>query len=197
MSAEATVRAHLAASAALYGAVAAELASEIASGADMVARALRGDGKLLLCGNGGSAADCQHIAAEFTNRLTKDFVRPALPALALTVDGVYMTAFANDYGYEGVFARQVEALGRPGDLLIAISTSGGSPSVLRAAEAAAARRMPVLSLMGRTGALAELSTLAIRVPSDNTQHVQEVHLAIAHVVCSLAERALFEPGESG
>src|SRR5205807_1764234 len=123
-------------------------AEPILAAADLVAGAFRGGGKLLLCGNGGSAADCQHMAAEFTSRLSADFVRPALPAIAMTTDTSFLTAYANDFDFEGVFARQVEALGKPGDVLLAISTSGNSKNVIRAVETGKAMGLRTIVLMG-------------------------------------------------
>jgi D-sedoheptulose 7-phosphate isomerase len=190
------VRAHLQAGADVKARAADECADDIVRAAVLIGDALAAGGKILLCGNGGSAADCQHMAAEFVSRLTADFARPAIPAIALTTDTSFLTAYANDIDFLGVFARQVEALGRPGDVLIGISTSGRSGNVLRAAETARARRMSVVVLMGRSGPLADLADVAIKVPSPSTQHIQECHLSIEHVLCHLVERRLF-PGESG
>ncbi|AIE84826.1 HAD-IIIA family hydrolase [Fimbriimonas ginsengisoli] len=164
--------------------------------AGIVAEAMRSGGKLLICGNGGSAADSQHLAAEFVVRLSSTFERRAWPAIALTTDTSILTAFGNDYGFERVFARQVEALGQPGDVLLAISTSGGSPNILRAAETARAKGLKVISLLGGTGgALRDLSDAPIVVPSRSTQHVQEAHLALYHLFCGLVERMLYPFGE--
>jgi D-sedoheptulose 7-phosphate isomerase len=151
---------------------------------------------VLLCGNGGSAADCQHTAAELVSRLTSDFERPGLPALALTTDTSFLTAFANDYGFEGVFARQVQALGTPSDLIIGISTSGNSANVLRALEAARQIHMRTIALTGKGGRLAELADLTIAVPSTRTQCIQEAFLAIEHVLCDLTERHVFGPSST-
>jgi len=167
-------------------------ASDIARAAAMITESFRGGGKLLLCGNGGSAADCQHVAAEFVNRLNKDRERRALPALALTTDTSCLTAYANDYGFDGVYARQVEAFGAAGDVLLAISTSGSSPSVLAAADAARGRGITVVALLGETGRLAAAADVAIAVPSRDTQLIQQVHLSVEHLLCELVERALFE-----
>ena len=154
--------------------------------------ALREGGKVLLCGNGGSAADAQHFAAELVNRLSKDFERPAIPAVALTTDTSVLTAYANDYGFDGVFARQVEALGRPGDVLIVLSTSGNSENLCRAADAARERGLSSIALLGGDGGrLAGLVDRAIVVPSDSTQHVQEAHAVIVHLLCALIERGLY------
>ena len=167
-------------------------AAQIVRGAEAIADSFRRGGKLLLCGNGGSAADCQHVAAEFVNRLTKDRERVALPALALTTDTSYLTAYANDCGFDGVYARQVEAFGRTGDVLLAISTSGSSPNVLAAAHVARARGLAVVALLGDTGELAGIADVAIQVPSRDTQLIQQVHLAVEHLICELVERALFQ-----
>lgn len=167
-------------------------AANIARAANVIAESFRRGRKLLLCGNGGSAADCQHLAAEFVNRLNQDRQRRALPALALTTDSSYLTAYANDYGFDGVYARQVEAFGTAGDVLLAISTSGSSPNVLAAADVARGRGIAVVALLGETGRLAALADVAIQVPSRDTQLIQQVHLAVEHLICELVERALFE-----
>lgn len=169
-----------------------ECAEAIISAAELVATAFDNSGKLLLCGNGGSAADCQHMATEFTNQLTRDFVRPALPAIALTTDTSFLTAYSNDTDYEGVFGRQIEALGNPGDVLIGISTSGGSQNVVKAMKTAKAANMKIIALMGAAGKMSDLADVAICVPSEHTQHIQECHLAIEHLICDLVERKLFK-----
>ncbi len=163
----------------------------ILAAAEMIVDTFRSGGKILLCGNGGSAADCQHMAAEFVSRFTKDFDRPALPAIALTTDTSFLTAFANDCGFDGIFERQVEGLGKPGDLLIAISTSGNSANVIRAVAAAAKASMRTIALTGQSGRLAGVAHVAISVPSADTQRIQESHLAIEHVLCELVESMLF------
>ena len=185
------VRAHFAESAEVAREVAARLTAAIVTAAELLTTAFRDGGKVLLCGHGGSAADCQHLAAEFVNRLTRDFDRPGLPAIALTTDSSVLTAVANDTGVDAVFARQVQTLGRAGDVLIAISTSGESSNVLRAVEAAHAAGMRTIALTGRTGRLARMAAVGIAVPSDAVQYVQEAHLAIEHIMCDLVERALF------
>jgi len=167
-------------------------ASDIAQAAAIITKSFQAGGKLLLCGNGGSAADCQHLAAEFINRLSRDRERRALPALALTTDTSYLTAYANDHGFDGVYARQIEAFGTAGDVLLAISTSGSSPNVLAAADAARGRGIGVVALLGETGRLAAAADVAIKVPSRDTQLIQQVHLAVEHLICELVERALFE-----
>ena len=163
----------------------------ILQAADMMTETFRTGGKALLCGNGGSAADCQHMATELVSRLTADFVRPGLPAIALTTDSSFLTAYANDCGYDGVFARQIQALGRPGDLLIGISTSGGSSNVIHAVRAARGIGMHTVALIGAGGALAELADVTIAIPSTFTQYVQEAHLMVEHILCDLVERHLF------
>ena len=163
----------------------------IVSASLLIAEAFRANRKLLLCGNGGSAADCQHMAAEMVGIFDRRITRRALPAIALTTDTSFLTAYTNDFGYDGVFERQLEALGVPGDVLLAISTSGNSSNVLRAAEAAKARGLHTIGLTGNSGRLAATAELAIAVPADDTQHIQEAHLAIEHLICALVERELF------
>jgi D-inositol-3-phosphate glycosyltransferase len=166
------------------------LRSAIVEAAEVLAACLGADGKLLICGNGGSAADAQHLAGEFVGRFRMP-ARPALPALALTADSAVVTAWANDAGYEDVFARQVEAFGRPGDVLFAISTSGRSPNVVRALEAARRRGLRTLALLGGDGGAAQpLADVAITVPAADTQHVQEVHIVVIHLLCELVEQRL-------
>jgi phosphoheptose isomerase len=165
----------------------------ILTAADLIARSFQNGGKLLICGNGGSAADCQHLAAEFTSRLSSDFPRPGLPALALTTDTSFLTAYANDFDFDGIFARQIEALGRAGDVLIGISTSGGSKNVVRAVELARRQGLHTIVLTGNRGPLPDLADLAICIPSDRTQQIQETHLAVEHLLCHFVERTLFSP----
>lgn len=173
-----------------------ECQDDILSAAELIATSLAQGGKLLLCGNGGSAADCQHIAGEFVNVLTKRFARPALPAIALTTDTSVLTAQANDFGFASVFERQVEALGRPGDALAGLSTSGDSENVVRAIQAASKLGLSTLALTGGPGgSLADLAQVAVRVPSLGVQHIQEAHITVGHVLCELAERALFGQGQ--
>jgi phosphoheptose isomerase len=185
------VRAQLTESAKLKIIVADRCYESILAAADIVAGSFRSGGKILLCGNGGSAADCQHMAAEFVSRLSKDFERPALAAIALTTDTSFLTAFSNDCGFDGVFERQVEALGKSGDVLIGISTSGNSPNVVRAVEVAKKTGLHTVVLTGQGGRLTAMADVAIEVPSTNTQHIQEAHLTIEHIVCYLVERYLF------
>ena len=188
----ALIRRHLEASAEVKRLAAASCAPAIAEAAGVLIEAFRHGGRLLLCGNGGSAADCQHLAAEFVSSLNHARPRAALGAVALTTDTSLLTANANDFGFEHVFERQVEALGRRGDVLIGISTSGNSANVLRALERARAQGLATIVLTGGGGGRAATSAdLAIRIPSEDTQHVQESHIAIGHVLCALVERALF------
>lgn len=159
----------------------------IADAASLIGEAFTRDGRLLLCGNGGSAADAQHMAAEFVGRF-KNPDRRGLPALALSADSAVMTAWSNDYGYELAFARQVEAFGQPGDVLLGISTSGRSRNLVRAFEAARGRGMTCIALTGGDGGdLRALADVALIVPSADTQHIQEVHVVAMHALCELVE----------
>ena len=167
-----------------------DLAAPLAQAADLIARALRAGGKLLICGNGGSAADAQHYATELVARLYQR-ERPALAAIALTTDTSALTALANDYGFERVFSRQVEALGRPGDVLLGLSTSGNSPNVLRAIEQARRQQLAVVVFTGEGGAMSGLADVALAVPARNTMRVQEIHLALGHTLCKLVEELVF------
>lgn len=165
------------------------LAPAISRAGSLLAASLRGGGKLLVCGNGGSAADAQHFSAELLGRYERE--RDGLPAIALHADSSTVTAVANDYGYEHVFARQVLALGRPGDVLLAISTSGNSPGILRAVEVAQQAGLGVVALTGRDGgALAPLlrpADIEIRVPAQVTARIQEVHILVLHCLCELID----------
>ncbi|MBA3805428.1 MAG: D-sedoheptulose 7-phosphate isomerase [Acidobacteria bacterium] len=169
----------------------AEHAAEVERAAVMISDAFRAGGKLLLFGNGGSAADAQHIAGEFVNRFSVED-RRALPAIALSTDGGVLTCIANDTGFEKVFARQVEALGARGDVCLAITTSGNSPNVVAAIEEARSREINVIGLLGRDGGqCAPLCDLALIVSSNDTQRIQETHNLIGHIICELVELALF------
>jgi D-sedoheptulose 7-phosphate isomerase len=170
----------------------AEVASEsIFNAAGLIIDCYRASNKVLICGNGGSAADSQHMAAEFLNRLSSDLVRPGLPAIALTTDTSFLTSYANDFDYSGVFERQVLALGNAGDVLIAITTSGNSKNVLKAVEAARTRDLRTVGLTGQGGALADMVECPVVVPSRETQHLQECFLSIEHIICELVEQILF------
>lgn len=148
-------------------------------------------GTVFFCGNGGSAADAQHLATELMIRLNHDINRPALGALSLATDPSNMTAGGNDIGFENVFARNLEGLGRKGDVLVAISTSGNSPNVVRAVERAHERGITTVGLLGGTGgALAERCDIAIVVPTSNTQRIQELHITLGHIICESVEQKL-------
>lgn len=190
MANSADVRRLLERSAAAFKEAAELISGDIAEVGDVVAEALAGGSKVMLCGNGGSAADAQHIAAELAGRLKRE--RRGLPAISLTVNASVLTAVANDYGYDRVFARQVEALGRPGDVLVGISTSGSSPNVVEALKTAKELGLVTVGLMGRTGGDMEPHCdHVIKAPADDTQRIQEIHIAAGHAVCEIAEDALF------
>ncbi len=177
--------------AALAQRMSGEGAAAILTAVERITASFKAGGKLLLCGNGGSAADCQRMAAELVSRLSRERERPGLPALALTTDTSFLTAYSNDYGFEGVFERQVEAHGRRGDVLIAISTSGNSQNVIRAVRRARAMGMTTIGLLGEGGALTGLVECPVVVPSRDTQRIQEVLLCVEHILCDLTESALF------
>lgn len=169
--------------------VADQLGPALEQALAMVRETVRDGGTLFFCGNGGSAADAQHIATEYVVRYMRD--RRAYPAVALTTDTSLLTAAANDLGFEAVFARQVEALARAGDLLVIHSTSGNSPNVLAAAKAARAKGVRVLAFSARDGgALRALADHTIVIPTSRTDRAQELHLCIEHLICELVERAL-------
>jgi D-sedoheptulose 7-phosphate isomerase len=166
-----------------------QIGPDLERAAEMVRDTVRAGGTLFFCGNGGSAADAQHMATEYVVRYMRD--RRAYPAIALTTDTSLLTAAGNDIGFDLVFARQVEALARPGDLLVIHSTSGNSPNVLRAAEAARAKGVPVLAFSARDGgALRALADHSVVVPTTRTDRAQEVHLCVEHVICELSEELL-------
>ena len=170
----------------------------VVQAAEVIAASLRGGGKLLICGNGGSAADSQHLAGEFVSVLDRRFRRPALAAIALTTDTSIITAVANDFGYGGIFERQVEALGRQGDALLGISTSGNSECVVRAMEVARRKQISTIALTGATGGeLLAIADISICIPSDSVQHIQEMHLTVEHLITLLVEQKLFGDGSNG
>jgi D-sedoheptulose 7-phosphate isomerase len=186
---------HLRAAAGAFEQVASESAGTIGTMAAALTSCLRAGGKMLLCGNGGSAAMAQHFAAELVGRYLRE--RQALPAVALTTDTSVLTAVGNDYRFDDVFLRQIEAIAVPGDVLLALSTSGSSPNVVLAAQAARRKRITVLALTGQSGGeLAYHADVILRVPSSDTPIVQEVHLAIGHVLCDVVERALIAAPET-
>ena len=165
------------------------IAPQVERAGALCASSLAAQGKLLFCGNGGSAADSQHLASELTGRFIKD--RKPLAAIALSTDSSALTSIGNDYAFDEVFARQVVALGRAGDVLIGISTSGNSRNVLRAVQEARVQRMQVIGLLGRDGgAIAPLSDVAIVVPSAVTARIQEAHILIGHTLCGMVEHSL-------
>jgi D-sedoheptulose 7-phosphate isomerase len=168
----------------------AKLHANILQAAEETVAALKAGRKLLVAGNGGSAADAQHVVAEFVCRLCDD--RPAMRAIALTTNSSILTAVSNDYGFERIFARQVEALGEAGDVFIGISTSGDSPNVLRALEMAKAMGLKTIGMSGRTGGkMSGMCDLCLCVPSDVTMYIQQAHLAIEHIFCTLVEQKYF------
>lgn len=170
----------------------AECSAPVLRAIDELTAAYRNGKKLLLCGNGGSAADCQHIATEFMIRLNHNINRPALAAIALTTDSSNLTAGGNDIGYENVFARNVEGLGAEGDVLLAISTSGNSPNVVKAVEKAKSKKMKTIAFLGGSGGkLKDMADIPIVIPSSNTQRIQEGHITVAHIICELTELELY------
>ncbi len=187
------VQAHFRASAEAHQAAGAQLGEAVATAADTMTGALLAEGKILACGNGGSAGDAMHIASELVNRFELD--RPALPAIALTADTPTLTSIANDSSYEQVFARQVHALGRGGDVLLGFSTSGNSPNVIAAVAAARDRDLRVIAVTGRDGGqiprLLGPDDIEIRAPADSTARIQEIHLVVIHSLCDLIDRQLF------
>ncbi len=165
---------------------------QILKAVEVISNAFKNGKKLLLCGNGGSAADSQHIATEFVIRLNPKIKRPGLPAIAITTDSSNLTAGGNDIGFENTFARTVEALGNQGDVLIGISTSGNSENVIRAVKTAKEKGMTVIGLLGRDGGqMKKLCDIAIIVPSNNTQRIQEGHITIGHIISELVEIELY------
>ncbi len=170
----------------------AEQRDDVQRAADMIVSAIKAGGKLLVFGNGGSAADAQHVAGELVNRFLLE--RKALPAIALTTDGGVLTCIANDTGFENIFSRQIEALGQKGDVCLAISTSGNSPNVIGACKQAHSQGLTVIGLLGRDGGpVVRLCDLALIVPSNDTQRIQETHNLVGHVLCELIETQLFSP----
>lgn len=168
---------------------------DIHTAIDVLVECFKNGNKLLLCGNGGSAADCQHIATELMIRLNHNVQRPALAAIALTTDTSNLTAGGNDIGFENVFARNVEGLGNKGDVLLAISTSGNSPNVIKAVEMAHKKEMKVLAFLGGSGGkLKPIADLSIVIPSHNTQRIQEGHITVAHIICELVEETIYGNG---
>jgi len=193
MSLTDSIRGHFADSIATKQAAMAVLVPRIAAAAEVLTGSLRDGGKVLSCGNGGSAGDAQHFSAELLNRFERE--RPGLAAVALSTDTSTLTSIANDYAYEQVFSKQVTALGRPGDVLLAISTSGNSPNVIAAIHAAHDRGMRVVALTGRNGGKMApalgAGDVEIRVPAERTARIQEVHLVVIHCLCDGIDQGLF------
>ncbi len=196
MQKEDRVREHFESSIAIKQAAAGALPAAIAASSELIVRSLLGNGKVLSCGNGGSAGDAQHFSSEMLNRFEME--RPGLPAVALTTDCATLTSIANDYSYDEVFAKQIRALGQSGDVLLAITTSGNSTNICKAAAAAHERDMTVVAITGRDGGmLAGLlrdGDVEIRVPAENTARIQEVHILILHCLCDLIDHELLGPG---
>lgn len=186
------VREHFAESIATKQSAVDAVSEQIAAAGALMSQALLDDGKILSCGNGGSAGDAQHFSSELLNRFEME--RPGLPAVALTTDSSTLTSISNDYAYEEIFSKQVRALGKPSDVLLAISTSGNSENVCRAITAAHERGMKVVALTGRDGGrMAELyadEDIEIRVPATRTARIQEVHLVVIHALCDLIDTTL-------
>jgi D-sedoheptulose 7-phosphate isomerase len=169
-----------------------ECMNDILKVVDVLTNTFSNGKKLLLCGNGGSAADCQHIAAELMIRLSHDVKRPAIPAIALTTDTSNLTAGGNDIGFENVFARSVEGLGNKDDALLIISTSGNSTNLIKATEMAHSKGMKVIGFLGGNGGkLKSQVDFSVIVPSQNVQRIQEGHITIAHIICELVERSIY------
>ena len=170
-----------------------KLVDPIQQAGDKIVQCMLNNGKILSCGNGGSAADAQHFSAELVNRFEKE--RPGLPAFALTTDSSTLTAIANDYDYNQIFSKQITALGQPGDVLLAISTSGNSANVLEAINASHEREMSIVALTGKDGGsiarLLKEQDIEIRIPSNRTARIQEVHLLVIHCLCDFIDTQLF------
>jgi D-sedoheptulose 7-phosphate isomerase len=172
-----------------------ELLNKIEEVSKLCVELYKGDKKTILAGNGGSAADAQHIAAEMVGRY--GFDRPSLPSLALTTDTSALTAIGNDYGYDKVFSRQLEGMGQTGDIFIGISTSGNSKNIINAFDSAKEKGITTIALVGKDGGeMAKLADIALIVPSDSTPRIQESHILIGHIICDIIEKELFADGVS-
>lgn len=166
--------------------------SDVFAAIDLITSSIKIGGKVLFCGNGGSAADSQHLATEFVIRLSHDLNRPAIGAIALTTDSSNLTAGANDIGYENVFARSIEGLGRKDDVLIGISTSGNSANIIKAIEKAHSIGIKTIAFLGGTGGkMKGIADISITIPSANTQRIQEGHITVGHIICESVERELY------
>jgi D-sedoheptulose 7-phosphate isomerase len=183
---------HLSESIAVKQKVIQSCTESIIQSVEILTNSLKTGHKVLICGNGGSAADAQHIAAEFVIRLSHNLDRPAIPVMALTTDSSILTAGGNDIGFTNVFARQVEAFGKRDDVLFVISTSGNSENIVKAIGQAKSEGMQVVALLGKKGGLVkDISDFSIIVPSENTQHIQESHITIGHIICEAVEKNLY------
>jgi D-sedoheptulose 7-phosphate isomerase len=192
-SLQARVLAQLSASAEVKRAMADQCLHSIIASAMIIASTLRAGKTIFFCGNGGSAADSQHLATELVVRLSAERNRPPLSAIALTTDTSTLTACANDFGFEQIFSRQVEALGREGDVLVCISTSGNSVNVVKAAESAKAKGMKTIAFLGATlGKLGNLVNMAVNIPADDCGRIQEGHITAGHIIIALAECLLYD-----
>jgi len=169
-----------------------ECASEIYKSAELMIDVFSKKGKVLVCGNGGSAADSQHFAAEFVSSFSKGKTRKALPVMALTVDTSILTAYSNDFNFDEVFSRQIEAYGTPGDILIVFTTSGSSLNCLNAARKAIDMGLKVISFTKRNGEISKVSDITIGVPSSNTQHIQECHMISYHIIAEIVENSVLK-----
>lgn len=168
-----------------------ECQDQIIKVSNLLIEVLESGNKLLICGNGGSAADSQHFAAELVSSFSKNKNRNGIPAIALTTDTSVITAYSNDFDFEGIFARQVNALGFPGDCLVVLSTSGNSKNCIKAVEEAKAKGLRTVALLGDSGLLRNLADQVISVPSSNTQNIQEMHILTYHILSELIEEVLF------
>ena len=168
-----------------------EAGVKIEAAANLIVETFKKDNKVMICGNGGSAADSQHFAAEFVNAFSKDLQRKSLSAIALTTDTSVLTSISNDFDFINIFARQVEAHSRPGDVLIVLTTSGSSKNCIKAVEQAKNYGIKSIAFTRTGGKISELSDICIQVPSDNTQHIQECHMLAYHVITEIVEEKLF------
>jgi len=172
-----------------------ELLNKIQEVCELCVKLYKGNNKTILAGNGGSAADAQHIAAEMVGRY--GFDRPSLPSLALTTDTSALTAIGNDYGYDMIFSRQLEGMGQDGDLFIGISTSGNSKNIIKAFEVAKNKNITTVALTGKDGGeMAKMADIALVIPSDSTPRIQESHILIGHIICDIIEKEIFAEGVS-
>lgn len=185
------VQEHLLESADVKKKVSEECLESVLEATQLIVDTFEQGGKVMICGNGGSAAEAQHMAGELVCVLNKTFNRPGFPAIALTTDTSILTAHANDLGFENIFKRQVLTLGVPGDLLIAISTSGSSPNILVAVKAARLANIRTIMLVGNNEKVKKLADVVVCVPSNNTQYIQESHAAIVHILCELVEEHFY------